>query len=1014
MAEMQGLYFGMGIDTSQLHSDFMNAEKTINQNLRRINQEMEKIQLRGQMQIDGLDESATQLEKVKIQEEALAAQMELQKDKILLVSKAYEYLVRTRGENAEVSKQMELQLAREEYAMQKLEDQMKNLENQTKVAFDMNMEMLGTTELLFKLVDRRVEAGLALPFALAPAQAKVAIGATMALASAIKGTSDATEELREKNPAQLLDEEMDRMAGSVDNSWQRINESNKRGMEQVRSYYNRPYQGNYYYRDAKQQQAELQKTAEQIQKVKEESQSAEEALKSFATEILGIKKLDTGDLKIFPEVNFTDIISFVKVIEDFRASESLFNIGELIKNSDSAIGKLASTLTGLWYLNQKIREPITEFAQAAIENFRELSKAASELNLPLERTNDFLEKIALTGAEYDDVRDFVRGVQDAVIKGDSEDPEVLALEKYDVVIQDAQGKLLAFDETLEQLYQGYLKAREAGEAEAYVIMTNGQAVQDVMPYFEKLAQAEEDIGKIKWSTLDSATLSNVSHEMKLLEVQTNEFENALSSLMAPAAEIAFQKLFENVKSLTETIEDNRDEIIYWTFVLTEALGVVDEFKSKLSSGAKETVISFGETLQGINEEYGITDTLKNFFADEPVPIPDLEEEAKERFIPFYQELKKLDEELGVISEIKSLLPEEFTGSVDHVLKEYLVPFHKELKSIEEEFSIVNRIKSFMPDLPDDFFGTDEEDSIFTRAQERLEKFKKENEEAREEVEETENSLEGLSYSLNRIAKYRQELEGLQLDIKFGGGDSYQKKIEQNKIWYEEAMKDARQYANEQAIIEELNSARLEQIEQDRAAKLQEIRDSVAALDKTALENKIADIEKEKQAWIEKGMEEAEAEQLAQEKIRHAREQTEAELDAIRDSVAAADRTDLENKLANIEKEKQAWIQKGMEEAEAEQLAQEKIRQAHEQTEATLDEIRDSVAALDRTDLENKLANIEKERQAWIKKGMDEIEAAELAQKKINKAYQEGQEERAKAISKAYEDAGLCATKLLIL
>ena len=572
-------------------------------------------------------------------------------------------------------------------------------------------------------------------------------------------------------------------------------------------------------------------------------------------------------MKIFPDFNEVDFIRFVKILEDFRPSEAIVNTIELISQSDSVIGKLASGLIGTGYTIATLSEPIVNFARTSVDSFRELSKAAKELNLSLDKTSDLTTKIELAGGEYEDVRDYVRGVQDAVIKGDSEDPEVLALEKYGVVIQDTNGKLLAFDETLERLYQGYLKARDAGEAEAYVMMTNGQSVHDVLPYFENLAKAKEDMAKIKWATLDYATLGELSNQMKLVDAQTEELKKSLSSLAAPAANIFLKDTLDTLKALTEVIEENREEVIYWSFVFVEGIKSLQDFAKELGGEAKENIIEFGESLKSLEEELGITEKIKSLFADEPTK--DLSEEAKENLIPFYTELKRLEEEFGVISELGNFLPEGFTEEIDDAIEGYLVPFYQEIKNIKEELSITNKLKSF---LPEDLFGGSEEsifDSILNKAREDLEEFKKANEEAHKEIEKTENDLAGLSYSLNRIAKYKSELENLKFDEQYGKDFSYEKALAQNKLWYEEAMKDAKHYADEQAIIEELYAAKSEQIEQERADKLAEIRESITSADKTALQQKLDSIEKEKESWLKAGMEESEAVELAQKKIEKA-------------------------------------------------------------------------------------------------------------------------------------------------
>lgn len=869
MAQMEGLYLGMGIDTSQLNSDFIDAEKTINQNLARINKEMQLVKIKGQVKLEGLEENASLAEKLRVQEEALNAQISLQQDKIILLGATYEHLLETKGEYSEVTKQVEYQLAREQLATQRLQNQLADLSEQEKIAIGFNFEMLALLEPLWKGLETAVAEGLALPIPML--HAKAAVAGVVGLAALAAGTAEATDEFRENNPVTILDESVQQASVSIDNSVQRIDDSWQRVV------------------------ASTQNSAEQIHN------SIENVSSDF--ELFG--------MKIFPEFNEIDFIRFVKILEDFRPSEAIVNTIELISQSESLLGKLSSALIGLGYTAATIGEPLLEFAQTSVDSFRELSKAAKELNLSLDKTSDLTTKIELAGGEYEDVRDYVRGVQDAVIKGDSEDPEVLALEKYGVVIQDTNGKLLAFDETLERLYQGYLKAREAGEAEAYVMMTNGQALHDVLPYFEGVAKAEEDMAKIKWATLDYATLEELSNQMKLVDMQTEELKKSLSSLAAPAANIFLKDTLGTLKSLTEIIEENREKVIYWSFVLVEGIKSLEDYAMELGGEAKDNIIAFGESLTSVAEGLGIISKVESLFADEPPK--DLAEEAKENLIPFYTELKKLEEEFGVISKLGNFLPEDFTAELDNATENYLVPFYQTIKDIKEEFSITNKLKSFLPN--DLFSGLD---LIFNRAQERLEEFKKANEEARKVKETVTDYLAGLSYSQNRIRKYKLELENLKFDMQYGKDFSYEKALAQNKLWYDEAMKDAKYYADEKAIIEELYAAKSEQIEQERADKLAEIRESIASADKTALEQKLDTIEKEKQSWIKVGMDEAEATELAQKQKVDYIKKIEEELS---NNLQSLYNTELENRLSQIEQEKQAWIDKCGDEVKATKMAE---------------------------------------------------------------------------------------------
>ena len=88
----------------------------------------------------------------------------------------------------------------------------------------------------------------------------------------------------------------------------------------------------------------------------------------------------------------------------------------------------------------------------------------------------------------------------------------------------------------------------------------------------------------------------------MAEVQTKEFDNALASLGIPFANLAAESDFDFYKTATQLIEENREAILYWEFVVVEA------FKR-----AKDTIAQAAdyilEKIKSLNEEFQITDTL---------------------------------------------------------------------------------------------------------------------------------------------------------------------------------------------------------------------------------------------------------------------------------------------------------------------------------------------------------------------------------------------------------------------
>ena len=627
------------------------------------------------------------------------------------------------------------------------------------------------------------------------------------------------------------------------------------------------------------------------------------------------------------------------------------NLGETSDETNSIFGELSSLLPEMptkLGLVQMAFGAVTAGISAAgaatkelLDEFRELQNQSYELNMSFPDTRKFLREMRLAGGDIGDYEGFIRGISDAYVKGEYDDPEFIALRKYGAEIVDATGRLKDFKEISEEVYQAWLKADEAGEGIEFLQLMGGEAgVRDAIQYFQRLKEAREDASKIFKAEIDDSQLHKLDRTLNLVTEQSSELKTAIGNIFVPSAQAAAESFFNVLHKGTEYLTENKDALQKLQFVAVE-----------------------------------LFDNLAPHFANAFVPRLGFE---------------------SIWENIKGILPDEKLNP-DSPASKFLESFSFEKLNPDSPISktiadITEKYKSFKGELED----TDSVSGKVAKGLAALSDAQKKHGDVLSQ------------YGIQRVKIFKDELADLQIELEFGDND-YKKSLAQLDLWLKRELEDKLYVSGEErGAINELYAAKLEQIEQERADKLAEIRASVEAADKTALQNKLDTIEKERQAWLKAGMDKAEAEKLAEQQKADYIKNIEQELS---DNINSLQQSDLEKQLARIEKEKQAWISKGASEAQAEQLAQAQREQAYQNQEKTLNEIRDSVMALDRTELENKLANIENERQAWIQKGMDELEATELAQRKSSKAYEESLEQdrstaekHSKAIAQAYQDA----------
>lgn len=482
--------------------------------------------------------------------------------------------------------------------------------------------------------------------------------------------------------------------------------------------------------------------------------------------------------------------------------------------------------------------------QELIEKYAELQKQAYELNMPFERTKDLLRQIKFAGGDIGDFEGFIRGITDAYVKGEVDDPEFIALSKYGAKITDATGRLKDFKDITEEVYQAYLKAKDAGEEIEFLQLVGGESgIRDAIQLFERYAEAKEDAAKVFDSGVDPKQMHEASRALNLVTEQFGELKDAIVSIITPEVTEGLQRFFAVLHEGTRFIVENKEVL---TLLSTPTLGPID----------------LAEKLIGLRAHL-----------------------------------------LGLPS----------------ALKETAVSWADFKRNINDDVD------------------------------------KKDN-----------NPLS--QYAQQRINNFKAELEELRIELDFAGNE-YQQAIAKLNLWRRNETKDKLHLSDEERLaVAELYSAKLDQIEKTRADKLDEIRERIAQADRTALENKIAGFEKLKEEMIAAGMSEKEAVELTEKQKIAAIEELETDFNERLDGLR---QNNLQRALAAADAEKKAWIDKGIDEARASQLAEQvKAKAIADAMEKTNSLIRDTAAieyGLTHDAFEKQIYDIERLKDAQLQK-----------------------------------------------
>ena len=426
--------------------------------------------------------------------------------------------------------------------------------------------------------------------------------------------------------------------------------------------------------------------------------------------------------------------------------------------------------------------------------------------------------------------------------GNSGNDTTRALSRFGIALKDQQGNLLPLNEQLARLAKGYKTASEAGMEEAYTAEVLGARGAALIPILEQYDDLMTISSRVKTTgLLDPAQAHEAYLKWREMEMEAGQLKLALGAALLPVAEELMPEINEGFESFVEMIRDNKDEI-------------------------KDAVLGWGEALKTVAELAG------------------------------------------------------FVGEQIHKVNE-----HAEANSW-----LMKNHPVAAPLIPIPFLGGPVLDALY--------------------------------------------------------GDEYKQFQEQQKLAKEKAAAEekARAEAEKNAKAQEQNAkaAKIRAVAEKEAAKTvsesakatAQLTDSLYTLTHTDIQNSIHALDRESFEFFQKG-----ADPHLIDEYRLAKE-AKIYADFQRDVVDRANalyKTDLQNKLDSIAREADAFRQKGLDEVQTQNwLSESKVR-VMEQWER---DVASNIDSIWKTELENRLAEIEREKDSWVQKGLDEVEATRWAEK----------------------------------
>lgn len=131
--KVDDLYLSIGLDVDQLQLDFDTAGKTVSQTMSRLNSEIKQLKIKTSIDMSKLDGAGTAVDKVRVKEQALTRELQLQTQKMNILTAAYKSAQGQYGNDSGITRKAETSLLGQQAAVEKLKASIRGLATEEKM-----------------------------------------------------------------------------------------------------------------------------------------------------------------------------------------------------------------------------------------------------------------------------------------------------------------------------------------------------------------------------------------------------------------------------------------------------------------------------------------------------------------------------------------------------------------------------------------------------------------------------------------------------------------------------------------------------------------------------------------------------------------------------------------------------------------------------------------------------------------------------------------------------------------
>lgn len=538
----------------------------------------------------------------------------------------------------------------------------------------------------------------------------------------------------------------------------------------------------------------------------------------------------------------------------------------LLSGKMTALLAVATTGAGLFN--------ITQSAMEAGEN---LYKLSNRLHMTTREAAELSRLFAISGTNIQGVIPFFSQLDKQVLaSGSGLNTTALAMMEFGISLKDANGNLLPINEQLEQLAAGYQRAAEAGKLEEFQAQVLGRRGAELIPLLENYNDNMQIAASIKTTgLLNPQEAHELSIEWRAMKAEAGQLSNAFGAAMMPIAKDIMPEVTDGMKDLIQYIRDHKDEVrdsIETTgTALKDVLATLKAIASILPSATASTKIGEIKGKDNGIDRFKYTAENGGWLAKLPGIGVGLAE--------------ALDTNGVNESYLQSIQEQEKAQKAAAAAKKANATATDDLIKLSQELTQADKTES-------------ESEGIVAKSD--------------NDAAQAANKNANAQLQAARAMKWRATAAG-QLAEKIYALTHNDVENAQHAMWAEAEKAQANGVS--QDLIDQFISAQSSRIAEDR---FRNVTAPMAEAFQSDLQNQLDQIDLQAKSYVQAGASESEASAWANQRKSQINADWDREVAAQIDSIW---QDSLTKRLAEIDRERQAWIKKGLDEVRATQWAE---------------------------------------------------------------------------------------------